>query len=97
MNKIKKLKLFDNWLKKLKDIKARIAIARRIERLKEGNPGDCKGVGENVFELRITLGPGYRVYFKKDGENIIIIMMGGDKSTQSKDIKKAKEIARKLP
>lgn len=95
MNTIKKLKRFDVWLKKLKDTKAKITIVRRIERLRDGNAGDCKSLGESVFELRITVGPGYRVYFTKEAEKIIIIMVGGDKSTQKRDIELAKKIARR--
>lgn len=66
---------------KLKDMKGRIAVARRIERMEYGNFGDVKSVGSSISELRITTGPGYRVYFSKGEERIIILLLGGDKST----------------
>jgi len=92
MYEIKSTPLFSKWLSKLKDMKGRIAVARRIERMENGNFGDVKSVGTHISELRITTGPGYRVYFTKREEQIIILLVGGDKSTQSKDIKKAEEI-----
>ena len=91
---IKKLSYFNDWVKKLKDIKAKVSIFRRIDRLKKGNFGDCKSVGEGVSELRIKTGKGYRVYFKNEDGEIIIILIAGDKSTQTKDIEKAKELAK---
>ncbi len=92
MYDIKSTSLFSKWLKKLKDMKGRMAVARRIERMESGNFGDVKSVGTQISELRITTGPGYRVYFAKRGEKIIILLVGGDKSTQTKDIKKAEEL-----
>lgn len=92
MYDVKSTKIFSKWLSKLKDMRGRIAIARRIERMQYGNFGDMKSVGTNLSELRITTGPGYRVYFTKKEEQIIILLVGGDKSTQSKDIEKAKEL-----
>jgi putative addiction module killer protein len=89
MYEIKSTKTFSKWLSKLKDMKGRIAVARRIERMEDGNFGDVKSVGTRISELRITTGPGYRVYFTKKEETIIILLIGGDKSTQSKDIEKA--------
>lgn len=73
-------------------MKGRIAVARRIERMEQGNFGDVKSVGTRISELRITTGPGYRVYFTKKEETIIILLIGGDKSTQSKDIEKAETL-----
>ena len=73
-------------------MKGRIAVARRIERMEHGNFGDVKSVGTSIFELRITTGPGYRVYFTKREEKIIILLVGGDKSTQPKDIERAKKL-----
>jgi len=81
---------------KLKDLKGRIAVARRIERMEYGNFGDVKSIGASISELRIQTGPGYRVYFTKREEQIIILLVGGDKSTQSKDIEKAKKILKEM-
>jgi len=92
MYEIKSTKTFSKWLLKLKDMKGRVAVARRIERIEHGNFGDVKSVGTAISELRITTGPGYRVYFSKKEEQIIILLVGGDKSTQSKDIEKAEEL-----
>jgi len=92
MYEIKSTKNFSKWLSKLKDMKGRIAIVRRIERMEHDNFGDVKSVGTHISELRITTGPGYRVYFTKREEKIIILLVGGDKSTQSKDIKKAEAL-----
>jgi len=84
---------FNKWLKKLRDERAKSHIYARIERLAEGNPGDVKPIGEGCSEMRIDYGPGYRVYFKDTGKEIILLLFGGDKSTQQADIEKAKEIA----
>lgn len=93
---IKQTEFFSKWLHKLKDISGRVSIIRRIERIKSGNFGDSKSVGDDVFELRITSGPGYRVYYTKRDDEIVILLLGGDKSTQSKDIAKAKQIKEEL-
>jgi putative addiction module killer protein len=85
--------LFDQWLSDLSNRAARTRIASRIDRLSWGNPRDVKAVGEGVSEMRIDTGPGYRVYYKQTGRTIILILCGGDKSSQHKDIKKAKRIA----
>ena len=82
---------FSNWLLELRDIKARAKVRTRINRLQLGNMGDCKSVGEGVSELRIPYGPGYRVYFGQKGELTVILLCGGDKSSQKKDIQLAKE------
>lgn len=92
MYEIKSTKNFLKWLSKLKDMKGRIAIVRRIERMEHDNFGDVKSVGTHISELRISTGPGYRVYFTKREEKIIILLVGGDKSTQSKDVKKAEAL-----
>ena len=84
---------FDNWFEKLKNIKDRSRIADRIDRIKEGNLGDTKSIGNEIFELRFHFGSGYRIYFIKQYNTIIILLCGGNKKTQDKDIKKAKEIA----
>jgi putative addiction module killer protein len=86
--------IFNKWFKKLKDITGKFLIASRISRLEEGNPGDVKPVGEGISEMRIDYGPGYRVYFKDTGKKIIVLLCGGDKSTQQANITKAKKIAK---
>lgn len=96
MIEIRKTDLFAQWLDNLNDIRARARIQVRIERLVAGNPGDVEPVGEGVSELRINYGPGYRVYFKRRGQELIILLAGGDKSTQAKDIKTALRLARNL-
>jgi putative addiction module killer protein len=78
---------------RLKDERARVLIASRLDRLGFGNPGDVKPVGQGISELRIDYGPGYRVYFMRRGSEIIILLCGGDKSTQATDIKTAKRLA----
>lgn len=93
---VRKTDLFGRWLDGLRDIRARARIQARIERLVAGNPGDVAPVGEGVSELRIDIGPGYRVYFKRRGHALIILLAGGDKRTQSADIKKAVRLARNL-
>ena len=93
---IKQTDTFSRWLTKLKDIQAKVSILRRIERVKEGNFGDYKSICADVSELRITTGPGYRIYYTKKDDEIVILLVGGDKSTQSKDIQKAKQLAEEL-
>ena len=87
---------FDTWFGKLRDRKARARIQARIDRIELGNFGDVEPVGEGVSELRIFYGPGYRVYFTKQSSVVVVLLVGGDKSSQSKDIKRAKELAREL-
>jgi putative addiction module killer protein len=93
---LRKTTVFARWLDELRDIRARARIQARLDRLAEGNPGDVKPVGEGVSELRINYGPGYRVYFKARGREVIILLAGGDKKTQTKDIKAALRLARNL-
>jgi len=81
---------FSDWLRSLRDIKARAKIRVRLDRVILGNHGDCHGVGEGVQELRIDYGPGYRVYFAQEGATILLLLCGGDKSMQNKDIETAK-------
>lgn len=88
--------MFDAWFAGLKDKRAVRRIQARIDRIEDGNFGDCEPVGEGVSEMRIHYGPGYRVYFIQRGMEIVILLAGGDKSTQSKDIKIAIETARLL-
>ena len=84
---------FDSWLSNLKDRSGRARIPVRIEGLAAGNPGDHKGVGDGVTELRIRFGPGYRVYYMQRGALLIVLLAGGDKASQEADIAKAKAIA----
>lgn len=87
---------FDTWFAGLKDKRAATRIQARIDRAEDGNFGDCAPVGEGVSEMRIHYGPGYRVYFVQRGIELVILLAGGDKSTQSKDIKTALQLAGKL-
>ncbi len=87
---------FDIWFSSLKDRAGRTRIQARIDRAEEGNFGDCEPVGGGVSEMRIHYGPGYRVYIAQIGLEVVILLAGGDKSTQAKDIKKALELAREL-
>jgi len=96
MIEIRKTEIFVKWLDEMHDIRARARILARIERLSAENPGDVKAVGEGVSELRIDYGPGCRVYFKKHGRKVVILLAGGDKHTQAKDIKTALRLARNL-
>jgi len=96
MIEIRKTETFAKWLDGLDDIRARARILVRIERLASGNPGDVKPVGEGVSELRIDYGPGYRVYYKKRGRSVVILLAGGDKRTQTRNIKTALRLARNL-
>jgi putative addiction module killer protein len=93
---IRKTALFAQWLDELRDLQARARVLARIERLAAGNPGDVEPVGEGVSELRINYGPGYRVYFRKRGQTLIILLAGGDKASQARDIKTALRLARDL-
>ena len=96
MIQIRKTDGFAQWLDGLRDIQARARVQARIERLAAGNPGDVEPVGEGVSELRIHYGSGCRVYFKKRGRELIILLAGGDKRTQAKDIQAALRLARNL-
>lgn len=96
MIEVRKTNEFALWLDGLRDIHARARVQSRIERLAAGNPGDVKPVGEGVSELRIDYGPGYRVYFVQKGPVSIILLAGGDKSTQARDIKTALRLSRNL-
>jgi putative addiction module killer protein len=90
---IRQTETFRKWERKLKDQKAKALIAARILRVANGLLGDVSPVGEGVSELRIHYGPGYRVYFRRRGEEIVVLLCGGDKSTQEQDIKQAKHLA----
>ena len=93
---IKQTNIFSKWLSKLKDVQGKVAILRRVERMKLGNFGDYKSVGNNISELRIPNGPGYRVYYTEKNDEIIVLLIGGDKSSQTDDIKKANKILKEL-
>ena len=96
MIEIRETQEFSTWLESLRDSRARARVQARILRLRYGNPGDVKPVGEGVSEMRIDYGPGYRVYFIKRGALLVILLAGGAKPTQDKDIKTALKLARML-
>ncbi|GAB6039470.1 type II toxin-antitoxin system RelE/ParE family toxin [Endothiovibrio diazotrophicus] len=96
MVEIRKTDVYAKWLNGLRDIRARARVLVRVERLAAGNPGDAEPVGEGVSELRINYGPGYRVYYKQQGRELVILLAGGDKGSQSRDIKTALRLARNL-
>jgi len=93
MLEVRETNEFSQWLGALRDLHARSKILVRIARLANGNPGDAQPVGEGVSELRINHGPGYRVYYVQRGAKYVLLLAGGDKSSQSKDIKQAKRLA----
>lgn len=96
MLEIRKTETYAQWIDNLRDLQARARVQVRIERLAAGNPGDVKAVGEGVSELRIDYVPGYRVYFTKRGREVVMLLAGGDKTTQAADIKIALRLARNL-
>ena len=97
MYKIEKTDNFDKWLRKLKDLRAKAKILFRIQKIENDEHfGDCVPVGNGILELKIDYAKGYRVYFKESDGKIIILLIGGDKSTQQRDIEKAKEILKRI-
>lgn len=96
MNQILETEIFSQWLEQLKDEKARSKILDRIDRAEAGNFGDHKSLGDHVYEMRLTHGPGYRVYYTKIGNLVFLLLCGGTKPTQKKDIEIAKEMAAEL-
>ena len=96
MYEVRKTEIYATWLDRLRDTRARARVLVRVERLAAGNPGDVRPVGEGVSELRIDYGPGYRVYFKKQARTMVVLLAGGDKRTQSDDVKRALRLARNL-
>ena len=96
MPQIRQSEAYETWIAALQDEETRARINVRIRRLSLGNPGDVKPVGEGVSELRIDYGPGYRVYYAQRGKEVIILLCGGDKRSQARDIKRALKLARDL-
>ena len=96
MKTVKQTKNYTKWYNKLKDTAAKARIAVRIRRMELGNFGDAKSVGAGVFELRFDFGPGYRVYYTERNDEIVVLLAGGDKSSQEQDIEKAKKLARTI-
>ena len=94
MLEVRKTEVYARWLDGLRDVRARVLV--RVERLAAGNPGDVKPVGEGVSEMRIDYGGGYRVYFKRQGQTVVVLLAGGDKRTQNTDIETALHLARNL-
>jgi putative addiction module killer protein len=93
---ILKTRKFIKWLLDLKDLKGKARIQARIDKLEFGHMGDCSTIESGLFELRVHYGPGYRVYFMKRGQEIIILLAGGDKSSQLKDIKLASKLSKEI-
>ena len=96
MNRIRYTAAYRIWYKSLKDIRAKAKIDLRLNSVKKGNFGDSRNVGDGISELKIDYGPGYRLYYKKVGINIVVLLCGGDKSTQDEDIVRAKKILEEL-
>jgi putative addiction module killer protein len=96
MNTVRQTETFAKWLKELRNATAKVAILRRVDRIAAGNFGDAKSVGDGVRELRIDVGPGYRVYYAVRGQTIVFLLCGGDKDSQDRDIATAKDLAKKL-
>lgn len=93
---IQQTQTFIAWYSSVRDLRAKIAIARRIDRAAAGNLGDVKPVGDGISELRVDVGAGYRVYFTMRGGVVIVLLAGGDKSSQSADIRRAKKLAKEI-
>ena len=96
MLEVRQTTVYSEWFEGLRDRAAKVRIDIRIRRLSLGNPGDVKPVGEGVSELRVNFGPGYRVYFVQRGNEYVVLLAGGDKSSQERDIREAKALAREL-
>jgi putative addiction module killer protein len=96
MMELKQTETFRKWRTQLQDERVRALIASRLDRLAFGHTGDAEPVGQGISELRVHYGPGYRIYFQKQGHTIIVLLCGGSKSTQAKDIKTAKRLANEL-
>ena len=96
MLEVRKTEVYARWLDGLKDVRARARVLVRVQRLATGNPRDVRPVGEGVSEMRVDYGPGYRVYFKRQGPAVVVLLAGGDKRTQSADVEAALRLARNL-
>ncbi|WP_398473675.1 type II toxin-antitoxin system RelE/ParE family toxin [Tardiphaga sp.] len=96
MFEVLKTSEYQKWITSLADLRAQALITARVDRLALGNPGNVKAVGDGVSELKIDFGPGYRVYFTRTGKTVVLLLCGGDKSSQAKDIRRAKQIAASL-
>ena len=96
MLQIRKTNVYAEWIDNLRDLQGRARILVRVERLASGNPGDVKAISGGVSELRVHFGPGYRVYFSQRGDDIVILLAGGDKRTQTRDIQTALQLAKNL-
>ncbi len=96
MKQIYKTPQFNKWLTKLRDNKARVVIDKRLKQLETGYYGDYKAIGDSVYELRFHLNSGYRIYFTERSGEIVVLLAGGDKSSQSRDIKKAIELSKNI-
>ena len=96
MIEVRQTEGFSGWLRRLRDANAVARIVGRIRRIEMGNPGDTKSVGQGILEMRIDYGPGYRIYYVHRGAQIVILLCGGDKRTQQRDIKRAERLAETL-
>ncbi|MBN2035464.1 MAG: type II toxin-antitoxin system RelE/ParE family toxin [Chitinispirillaceae bacterium] len=96
MDQLQKTELFDGWLHSLRDVRAKAKILVRLKRAELGNLGDVKNIGKGILEMRIDYGPGYRMYFTRKKGNIVLLLIGGDKSSQARDIKKAQQLASEI-
>lgn len=96
MLEVRQTAVYSDWFARLRDRQAKARIDIRVRRLSLGNPGDVKSVGDGISELRVDYGPGYRVYFVQRGSEFVVLLAGGDKSSQDRDIKEAKALAREL-
>jgi len=96
MAEVRQTAIFRSWHRNLRDRRAAARVTSRIERLADGHTGDVKSIGEGVSELRIDYGPGYRIYFTRRGATIYVLLCGGDKSTQDRDIRTAKRLAKEI-
>ena len=94
---IRKHQAFEHWMGSLRDFKVQVRLLKRLKKVELGLLGDVKPVGDGVFEMRVHVGPGYRVYYTRRGQVIYLLLLGGDKSTQKRDIKRAKALLKTLP